>query len=122
MPHELAGRTISQMTNEADVRRGRALAGLLEPHHAEVLGAYKLALERDESVLLDDEDAREQVLAHADQTLRDVYDALRTGATVWPSTALPKEIGRARGTRRVHPTESRRAAALLYGATTRTFA
>jgi signal transduction histidine kinase len=110
------------MANHVDRQRGRVVARLLEPYRAEILTSYQAALERAGSDLLRSEGTREQVLGHADQTLTDVFRALRTGVTVWARQPEVVDLGRSRATARVHPSESMRAAGLLYEVTAQAFA
>jgi signal transduction histidine kinase len=91
------------------------LGGLIAARVPDILKAFESALRSVDSPLLEDDRARTQVMAHA----RDIVEktAQELGGRTPPEIhfGLPREIGVQRATSGVHPSESLRAADLLFG-------
>jgi signal transduction histidine kinase len=92
------------------------LAGYLESRRDEILATYGARLKVGHKLLLADRNAYMQALAHAEEVLDEVADALSSGHEV-PSEApmrLARSIGESRAAHGVRPAEMIRAAAELF--------
>lgn len=80
-----------------------------------MLSAYERHLEAEASPLTSDPVMRRQLLANADQALRDVVDSVRAGEVRVNerNLLLAREIGLSRAVRNTHPRESLQAAIVL---------